>query len=386
MAFSKDFRSTVSARGRVELTTDIVSAWNQAGLCYAVMHGIDEYPAAVGRDLDILVEPNDQERLLSVAQEILIRSGWRVVRPVNTWGERIVAFSGNNGLELHTVQQLSWREVVFSTRPEPRSSDDLFPRDPWATFVKQILMPGFRGDSDKVRSNLALLDFNESERNLIGTRLGAMVTPRTRVFAMSIPDRPADDVIAALPVLRSAMVKSVWQHEPLLGLLSFGGKLKQRLKALAVPTGVSIEVRTLPSEGENVMRQLSATDKSVFTQFAFRASPSHVEGRDSAITDALKRLWWRTVADRPVLGGQGVVFHIRPLPQPAEGVPMINRLVRFLDRIGRQPVATVIAGESELDHAERPASLAGNGVTTIEQIVGIAISAFVDLHEHRHAE
>lgn len=385
MASSKDFGSTVSNRDRVELTTDIVSAWNEASLCYAIMHGIDEYPAAVGRDLDILVEPNDQELLLSIAREILLKNGWQVVRPVNTWGERIVGFSGNNGLELHTVRKLSWREIIFSTRPEPQSSDSFFPRDPWATFVKQILMPGFRGDADKVHSNLASLVFNEGERNLIRTRLSAMVIPRDRALAASIPDRPADDVITALPVLRSAMVKRVWQHEPLLGLLSFGGKIQQRLKALAVPTGVSIEVRTLPSESENVIEQLRATDKSVFTQFAFRASRTHGGTRDSEIADALKRLWWRTVADRPVLGGQGVVFHIRPLAGPPEGVPVISRLVRFLDRIGRQPVATVIAGEFELDPTERPAQLAGNGVTTIEQIVGAAINAFVNVHEHRRA-
>ena len=385
MAFSRDFVSTVSTKGRVELTAEIVAAWNESRLSYAIMHGIDEYPAAVGRDLDILVEPNDEERLLSVAREILLKNGWQVVRPVNTWGERIVAFSGNNGLELHTVRKLSWREIVFSTRPEPQSSVDFFPRDPWATYVKQILMPGFRGDSDKVRSNLALLDLNESERNLIRIRLSAMVTARARATAMSIPDRPADDVIAALPGLRSAMVKRVWQHEPLLGLCSFGGKIKQRLKALAVPTGVSIEVRTLPAEGENLIQQLRATDKSVFTQFAFRASPTHGGTGGSVIADALKRLWWRTVADRPVLGGQGVVFHIRPLDQPAERVPVISRLVRFLDRIGRQPVATVMAAESEPDRAERPAQLAGNGVTTIEQIVGVAISAFVNAHDHRHA-
>lgn len=383
MAFWKDFGSTVSSRGRVELTAEIVSAWNEARLHYAIMHGIDEYPAAVGRDLDILVDRSDEHRLLDVAREILLKNGWQVVRPANTWGERIVAFSGNIGLELHTVRELSWREVVFSSRPEPRSVDDFFPRDPWATFVKQVLMPGFRGDRDKVRSNLALLDLNETERDLVSSRLGAMVTTSAREIATSIPDRPAEDLIARLPALRSAMIKRVWLREPLLGLRSFGGKVKQRLKALAVPTGVSIEVRTPPLEGEDLVRQLRATDKSVFTQFTFRVSATGQETRASVLADALRRLWWRTVADRPALGGQRVVFHVRPVTEPNDRAPIVSRLVQFLDRMGRQPLASVSAEKSELGRAKSPVSAAGTGAASIEQIVGVAINAFVRLHTPR---
>ncbi len=36
---------------KVAVLEAVAAAWNQAGIIYAVAHGIDGYPATIGRDL-----------------------------------------------------------------------------------------------------------------------------------------------------------------------------------------------------------------------------------------------------------------------------------------------------------------------------------------------
>ena len=46
-----------SERRRVALAEAIASSWGERSLEYAVVHGLEEYPARIGRDLDVAVDP-----------------------------------------------------------------------------------------------------------------------------------------------------------------------------------------------------------------------------------------------------------------------------------------------------------------------------------------
>lgn len=52
---------------RLELAEDVARAWNRERIHYSVVHGLYRYPQSLGRDLDVLMFPEDARRAIQVA-------------------------------------------------------------------------------------------------------------------------------------------------------------------------------------------------------------------------------------------------------------------------------------------------------------------------------
>lgn len=65
-----------STDARVGVASDIAVVWNDAGLRYAVVNGLGNYPRALGRDLDVVIERRDVGRAVEIARAVGSRSGY----------------------------------------------------------------------------------------------------------------------------------------------------------------------------------------------------------------------------------------------------------------------------------------------------------------------
>lgn len=64
---------------RVALAEAIARAWNEYALSYAVVHGLEDYPARLGRDVDVLLRRQDVRPAVALAVETAREHGFETV-------------------------------------------------------------------------------------------------------------------------------------------------------------------------------------------------------------------------------------------------------------------------------------------------------------------
>jgi len=128
----------------------IASAWNRAGIDYAVMSGLQDYPYSLGRDLDVLVDGKDHERAKLTATTCLRSAGFRTVVPPNPWlAEWLFAFRDDCCIEIDFVRRLFWGPATLVQSPCSTTLVGPFKVDPWAAFAKRVLMCVLGGSAPK---------------------------------------------------------------------------------------------------------------------------------------------------------------------------------------------------------------------------------------------
>ncbi len=85
-----------NARLRVGAAEAVATAWNENGIPYCVLRGIEGYPESIGRDLDVLVEKESVGEALTIARATLCGLGYRVGVPVNVvWVRKVLGTRGS---------------------------------------------------------------------------------------------------------------------------------------------------------------------------------------------------------------------------------------------------------------------------------------------------
>ncbi len=133
-------------RAKLAALEAVAEAWNRQDISYAVCHGIERYPAAAGRDLDVMVRASHIRRAAAIAADELASGGFVVLSPANPWGAVwLFAFRGSLHLEIDLIPFLSRGPVLLARNPHPSRQVGPFKVDPWAGFAKGILMPVLGG-------------------------------------------------------------------------------------------------------------------------------------------------------------------------------------------------------------------------------------------------
>lgn len=156
----------------IAVTKEILHNWELAKINYFVLGGLENYPDRVGRDIDIYL-PDKQNIVdaLSSAKNILLKHGYRVIYPPNTWGKRLIGVRktelGWDYYEIHIIDSIKWGGVNFTffvNRKNVQTSEEL---NSWFLFIRKFMIPFLSGNLKKLEENIEHFSDIILEENLV---------------------------------------------------------------------------------------------------------------------------------------------------------------------------------------------------------------------------
>ena len=281
---------------RVELAEACAARWSELGLRWAVVHGLEGYPHALGRDIDILVHPADLDPMIESAIEVLTESGFDVGRPPDIWGKRVVGFNGNEAIEIHAVTKISWREIGLAEEPQSTEMHGPFPVDTWAALAKQVVLPAWAGETERAG---AVLPGHRPES--LASSTDDRPVKRLILEALGPPGDP-ERSIRQLVEVRGAAARMSWALDPIDSTRRAARVVLTKALPFVRPSGLVIEIDG--SDANALAEVIEALDKgrrSIFTSVRV-ARFGEVSGALSSLVSAL--------ADRAFIRQQTVLFRI----------------------------------------------------------------------------
>lgn len=145
---------------------------------FIILHGAENLPKHLGRDLDVLLVSGFHDLALQLCASTLLENGYdKIAFPPKTYGHRIVAVSSRKDLrplEIHFVRNLSWRFFNLKLEPDDVRIRKGLPHSPALTFFKGILMPLLSKNFQGIETRMPAMteDFdNDFAVELLGVKL-----------------------------------------------------------------------------------------------------------------------------------------------------------------------------------------------------------------------
>jgi hypothetical protein len=173
---------------RIKALESLANVWNKAGLNYSVLHGLEDYPRSVGRDLDVCVHRAHIHEGADLAEQELLKDGWFTVRRDRIWAHWLFGFryrdSKIEGLEIDFLPVMQTGLVRFVNGPSHfKDNKGPFPQDIWGGFVKRIIMQFYGANVDRFRSRTGSLALSASEGQVLENKLEEFFGGRARLLA-----------------------------------------------------------------------------------------------------------------------------------------------------------------------------------------------------------
>jgi hypothetical protein len=205
--------TTTPGAGRPErllIAERVAQRWNELGIRYAVLHGLESYPRDIGRDLDVLIKPGRVDEALVIVAEEVRRQGWTTLLETRSVTRSIIAFSpdGRSHLEIDSVGKLLWRSVAFCSSPHPASSVGPFQVDSWASAVKRIIMPFLSEGASRFAKRPGEQHLSAAEEAQVRRRLPALVRGfDAATFVSQLQGDDAGELAAFQTPLKKALLR-----------------------------------------------------------------------------------------------------------------------------------------------------------------------------------
>lgn len=197
----------VISERRVEAIRLLVAAFSASGTRWEALHGAESYPAKVGRDLDVLVNPADLETATGVARKALELGGWRVVVIRMPWKvNQVIGFetgdAGTIAVEVDFLCYQIWRGVGLvcglPVSVDNNIESEALPSSGWAGFVKRVLIQCLAGNWSKMEARRSEWELSPSECVTVPAELERRVGIReSRLFLEALKKRDAAALVAA---------------------------------------------------------------------------------------------------------------------------------------------------------------------------------------------
>lgn len=204
----------------VRSVESVARSWASAGVRCAVMHGLEEYPFRLGRDLDVLVARGDGPRAIAIACRTLQDLGWRVSRPPNLWGERLIGLielesGARHVIEIHTTEALRWRTAFVAVFDGAEDSIGPFPISSDASVAKRLLMPLLADDLRRFETRERELELAPGEASALEQGMGGLFSARLGHLIVEAAKRRSLARLAELSrVLKATTLASSWRERP----------------------------------------------------------------------------------------------------------------------------------------------------------------------------
>lgn len=228
------------------LIISIFSEWNKNGTKYYIVHGLEEFPYRIGRDIDIVIEKKDCKRSLGLAKQHLLQNSYIIIIPPEIWGKRVIGIKkigrAWDYIEIHSIEVLSWGFVEFNKAYNNCNLHYVFKTDDWLLFVKSILLPYLSGDSSykfiKNTINKKLIEsplIRDNLSELIGSKLA-------RVILDSIRDKDTNKLRDSLIDIRKKLSLGYLIKSPFRSSLRFIKRLIRNITKYFSPCAPVIAI------------------------------------------------------------------------------------------------------------------------------------------------
>lgn len=201
----------------------VAARLNASGIRYAVLHGVDGYPAQLGRDIDLCVNRQDRSPALNLIVAEYERAGWLPVVYRTPWAEWVVGCKntpvGIIGVEIDLLSRMQWgwallaRDVCAGIAP---TAGHPFPSDRWIGFVKRVLIQLLSRNFARFQAGkrhageLTVLD---SEMETVEARLSELIGSRWTAHLLSAIKRTDLQWLAEnIKRIRRALLLRAWKH------------------------------------------------------------------------------------------------------------------------------------------------------------------------------
>lgn len=163
----------------VKLTcyNELFKIWNNANFCYSIVHGLENYPYDLGRDIDVIVQHSSYQDILDVTIFYFKKSGWHVRVIFKSWATWVFAYKkiGQDfiTLEVDFFYEIYWRFLKLTGNITPILKHDRYYYDPWIGFIKRVLIQ-ILGNIQSLETKKDIY-INSEDINLVETKLSTIL-------------------------------------------------------------------------------------------------------------------------------------------------------------------------------------------------------------------
>jgi len=197
-----------SERVRCLFAAKLCESLNANEINFGIIHGAEDFPNTVGRDLDILVGHSDLGRAASVVSNVASGEGWGVLEAPMPWAGKPVIFwklfdDSLLSFEMHFISKLEWAGIVLAEldqRDIRHHPNHNLPLAMEAGFAKRFLTQILAGCWSRMEERSHELYMRESEitfarkrieflfgSDLSGQLLGALSPPNINAIRKLAP-------------------------------------------------------------------------------------------------------------------------------------------------------------------------------------------------------
>lgn len=195
-----------------DISDRVFFAFNSANINYSVVHGLENYPDSIGRDIDVLIEKNDIEKCISVLENELISLNLNLKKHKTTWGHYYLFTYNNNCkndsacliLEIDLIPFYQWAATTFLTKPETIIYvGNIYKVDLWASFLKRVLFQILGGNTQKFQKKNQELDLSLTEIKIIKKKLPLYLgKDLAEILIQSILKKDLKSIVELTPRIR----------------------------------------------------------------------------------------------------------------------------------------------------------------------------------------
>jgi len=171
---------SVDVQEKREVLDQVFLRWNEEGVRYAVLHGIESYPEKLGRDVDVAVDPAHLDLCGVVTQTELVKAEFSCVRFKREWGAQFLfGFRPTEdtvlSVELDLIPEIRWGLTTLLKGPDSPIMLHGFQVDPWGAFLKRVVMQVLGGNWRRFEQRPEELSVTSVELTAAFRRLGGLI-------------------------------------------------------------------------------------------------------------------------------------------------------------------------------------------------------------------